>query len=118
MASSASVALPDDAVAEFVIDETPLPACTKIRWGGGGVVDAPAADALPADGQIWPSPPPALCTTGATFGGDDMAGVPSCNDVSIVSPVDPKCFVLWGKLVCRRVYVLYGTTISESNLQN
>ncbi len=52
------IALPEDAVAAFVIDETALPACTRILWGGLGVVDAPAADSLPADGQIWPSPPP------------------------------------------------------------
>jgi hypothetical protein len=78
--------------AAFVIDETALPACTRILWGGLGVVDAPAADASPADGQIWPSSPPALCTTGGTRGGDDMAGVPSCDDVSIASAVDPECF--------------------------
>jgi hypothetical protein len=38
--------------AAFVIDKTALPACTRILWGGLGVVDAPAADASPADGQI------------------------------------------------------------------
>ncbi len=84
---------------------------------GGGVVDAPAADASSADGQIWPSPYPALCTTGAMLGGGNMAGFPSCNNVSIMSAVDPECFVLWGKLVYHRVYVLYDTIISESSSQ-
>ena len=81
-----------DAEAVFVIDKMPLPACVMMRWGCVGVVAAPTADASPADGQIWPTSPPALCTTGATRGGDDMAGVPSCDDVSIASAVDPECF--------------------------
>ncbi len=83
MASSASVASPDDAVAAFVIDEIALPACTRIRWGGVGIVDAPAADNSPADGQIWPSPPPAICTTGVMCRREEMAGVPSFEDASI-----------------------------------
>jgi hypothetical protein len=80
-------------------------------------VDAPAADASPADGQIWPSPPPAICTTGAMRGGGGMAGVPSADTISIASAMILECFVLWGKSVYRRVYVLYGTTISELHAQ-
>lgn len=89
-------ALSDNAEAAFVIDETPLPACAMMRWGGVGVVAAPTADASPADGLIWPASPPALCTTGAMCGGDDMAGVPSCDDVSIAMAVDLECFVCGG----------------------
>ena len=41
LASSPFAESPEDNVAAFVIDETALPACTRIRWGGVGVVEAP-----------------------------------------------------------------------------
>ena len=57
-----------------------------------------------------------MCTTSVMFEGGDMAGVPSADTISIASAMIPECFLLWGKLVYRRVYVLYGTKIPESNL--
>ncbi len=62
-------------------------------------------------------PPPAICTIDATRGGGEMAGVPSADRISIASAMIPECFVLWGKSVYRRVYILYGTTISELHAQ-
>jgi hypothetical protein len=66
LASSPFAESPEDNVAAFVIDETALPACTRIRRGGGGVVEAPVADTSLADGLFWPSPSSGICTTGAT----------------------------------------------------
>ena len=43
MASSPFAESPEDNVAAFVIDETKLPACTRIRRGGGGVLEATVA---------------------------------------------------------------------------
>ncbi len=39
-------------------------------------------------------------------GGGEMAGVPSADTISIASAMIPEHFVLWGKSVYRRVYVL------------
>ena len=44
LASSPFAASPEDDVAVFVIDKTALPACTRISWGGVGVVEAPITD--------------------------------------------------------------------------
>jgi hypothetical protein len=89
-------------VAAFIIDKTALPACMRICLGGGLELSR-RRNASPADGQIWPSSPPS----------QDMAGVPLVYMISITLAMIPECFLLWGKLVYRRVYVLYGTMISE-----
>jgi len=65
LASSPFTASPEDNVAAFIIDETALSACTRIRWGRVGVVEAPIADTSLTDGLFWPSPSSGICMTGA-----------------------------------------------------
>ena len=55
LAPSPFAVFPEDDVTAFVIDETALPACTRIRRGGVRVVEAPIADMSLADGLFWPS---------------------------------------------------------------
>jgi hypothetical protein len=71
LASSPFTASPEDDVAAFVIDKTALSACTRIRWGGVGVVEALIADTSLADGLFWPSPSSGICTTGVTVEGGE-----------------------------------------------
>ena len=44
LVSSLFASSPEDDVTVFVIDNTALPACTRIHCGGVGVVEAPIAD--------------------------------------------------------------------------
>ena len=88
MASSPLTASPEDDVAAFVFDETVLSACTRICWGGVGVVEAPIADTSLADGLFWPSPLSGICTTGATRWRGGRAGIPLFLVVSIASVLD------------------------------
>ena len=117
MASSPFTASPEDDVAAFVIDETALPACTRIRWGGGGVVETPVADTSLADGLFWPSPSSGISTTGALGWRGGRAGIPSFLAVSIGSAMVRGGVFCDGRLYSRRVYGKYGTTIWGQNSQ-
>ena len=79
---------PEDDFAAFIIDETAMPVCTRIRRGGFGVVEAPIADTSLADGLFWPSPSSGICTTGATRWRGGRAGIPLFLVVSIASVLD------------------------------
>ena len=92
LVSSLFAASPEDDVPAFVIDETALLACTRIRWGGVGVVEAPIADTSLADCLFWPSPSPSICTTGATSGRGGRAGMPPFGTISIASAMVTECF--------------------------
>ena len=117
MASSPFTASPEDDVAAFIIDETALPACTRICWGGVGVVEAPIADTSLADGLFWPSPSSGICTTGATGWRGGRAGISSFLPVSIASAMVRGCVFCDGRSYSRRVYGKYGTTIWGENSQ-
>ena len=117
LASSPFTASPEDDVAAFVIDETALSTCMRIRWGGVGVVEAPIADTSLADGLFWPSPSSGICTTGATGWRGGGAGIPLFLAVSIASAMVLGCVFCDGKLFSRRVYAKYGTTIWGQNSQ-
>jgi len=84
-------------LAAFIIDETALPACTRIRWGGVRVVEAPIADTSLADGLFWPSPSSGICTTGATDWRGGRAGIPSFLAVSIASAMVRGCVFCDGR---------------------
>ena len=74
LAPSPFTVFPEDDIAAFIIDETALPASTRIRRGEVGVVEAPIADTSLADGLFWPSPLSGICTTGVTRRGGGGQG--------------------------------------------
>ena len=116
MASSPFTASPEDDVAAFVIDETALSTCMRIRWGGVGVVEAPIADTSLADGLFWPSPSSGICTTGATGWRGGGAGMPSFGTISNTSAMVAECFFYGGGVLREEPYVKPSTTTSKEVL--
>ena len=117
LVSSLFAASPEDDIAVFIIDKTTLPACTRICWGGVGVVQAPIADKSLAGGLFRPSPSSGICTTGATRWRGGRAGIPSFLAVSIALAMVWGCVFCDGRSYSRRVYAKYGTTIWGQNSQ-
>ena len=103
MASSPFTASPEDDIAACVIDETALPACTRIYWEGVGVVEGPIADTSLADGLFWPPPLSGVCTTGVMGWRGGRAGIPLFFAVSIASAMVGGCAFCDGRLHSRRV---------------
>jgi hypothetical protein len=64
-----------------------------------------------ADGQFWPSHLPGACTTGATCGKGERAGMPSFDMISIASVMVLDCFVCDERLGMCRVYVKSCTNV-------
>jgi hypothetical protein len=97
LASSPFTASPEHDVTVFVIDNTMLPACTRICWGGVPVVEAPIADTSLADVLFCPSPlSGGICTTGAVCWRGGKAEIPLFLAISITLAMVRGCVFVMG----------------------
>ncbi len=111
LATSPFHASTEEAVRAFVMEDTALPACTRMRRGGVGVEATAAAIPALADGLFWPSPSPGTCTNGARLGRGGREGMPLFDAISISSAMVFSVVVrVMGRFSCR-VYLKSGTNL-------